>query len=41
MLSFLNKMEEGKLTEHEASVKVGESLVNKYVKPVLPPDSNQ
>ncbi len=39
MLSLLGKMEEGQLTEHEASVKVGETLVNKYVKPVLPQDS--
>ena len=36
MLNLLNEMEEGQLSEHEASVKVGESLVNKYVKPVLP-----
>ena len=36
MLNLLVQMEEGELSEHQASVKVGESLVNKYVKPVLP-----
>ena len=32
-------MEGGELSEHQASVAVGESLVNKYVKPVLPNDN--
>ena len=36
MLNLLIKMEGGELSEHQASVQVGESLVNKYVKPVLP-----
>ena len=39
MLKLLIKMEGGELSEHEASVAVGESLVNKYVKPVLPNDN--
>ena len=40
MLKLLSKMEGGELSEHQASVAVGESLVNKYVKPVLPNDNN-
>lgn len=40
MLKLLIKMEGGELSEHQASVAVGESLVNKYVKPVLPNDNN-
>ena len=35
MLSILKNMEEKKLTEHSASVKVGTILADKYVKPII------
>ena len=36
MLNQKEKMNSNKLTEHDASVKVGTLLVDKYVKPNLP-----
>ena len=41
MLEMLDKIQNNQMSEHDASVKVGESLVNKYVKPVIGSDSNK
>ena len=35
MLQMMTQVESKTVTEHNASVKIGEMLVNKYVKPVL------
>lgn len=35
MLTMLDKMQEGELTQHQASVIVGQKLVNKYVRPQM------
>jgi hypothetical protein len=35
MLTMLDKMQEGELNQHQASVIVGEKLLNKYVRPQL------
>lgn len=35
MLAMLDKMQEGELNQHQASVIVGEKLLNKYVRPQL------
>ena len=35
MLAALDKMGEGRLTQHEASIKVGQRLVDTFVKPQL------
>ena len=38
MLIMLKQMESGSITEHNASVKVGQVLVDKYVKPLIDED---
>ena len=35
MLTMLDKMAEGQLTQHQASIIVGDKLLNKYVRPQL------
>ena len=35
MLNMLRQIEGGDVSEHAASVKVGEVLVDKYVKPLI------
>jgi hypothetical protein len=35
MLTMLDKMQEGELSQHQASVIVGQKLVNKYVRPQM------
>ena len=35
MLQMMKQVESKDVTEHNASVKIGEMLVNKYVKPVI------
>tara|TARA_B100001093_G_scaffold466728_1_gene485349 strand:+ start:308 stop:685 length:378 start_codon:yes stop_codon:yes gene_type:complete len=35
MLQMMKQVESSDVTEHNASVKIGEMLVNKYVKPVI------
>ncbi len=35
MVNMASKVEEDKITQHDASVKVGEKLVDQYVKPSL------
>ncbi len=35
MLTMLDKMSEGELTQHQASIIVGDKLLNKYVRPQL------
>jgi hypothetical protein len=37
MINMLDKMGAGKTTQHQASIKVGQHLMNEYIKPVLPP----
>lgn len=36
MINILKKIGTNELTQHDASVQVGEGLVNEYVKPILP-----
>jgi len=40
MLSAKRLVNNGSMSQHDASVKVGQDLVNKYVIPNLPNDSN-
>jgi hypothetical protein len=40
MINMLDKMGAGHATQHQASIKVGQHLMNEYVKPVLPPANN-
>ena len=40
MINMLDKMGAGHATQHQASIKVGQQLMNEYVKPVLPPVNN-
>jgi len=40
MINMLDKMGAGQATQHQASIKVGQHLMNEYVKPVLPPANN-
>jgi hypothetical protein len=40
MINMLDKMGAGQATQHQASIKVGQHLMNEYIKPVLPPDNN-
>lgn len=40
MLSAKRLVNSGSMSQHDASVKVGQDLVNKYVIPNLPNDSN-
>lgn len=40
MLFLLKKMEGGEMSEHDASVQVGQNLVDEFVKPVLPNDKD-
>jgi hypothetical protein len=40
MINMLDKMGAGQTTQHQASIKVGQHLMNEYVKPVLPPTNN-
>ena len=35
MLSMLDKMAEGNITQHQASIVVGKTLVDKFINPVL------
>lgn len=37
MITMLDKMGAGHTSQHQASIKVGQHLMNEYVKPVLPP----
>ena len=39
MINMLDKMGAGQTTQHQASIKVGQHLMNEYVNPVLPPTS--
>ena len=38
MIMMLKQVEGGNMTEHSASIKVGEVLVDKYVKPLIDED---
>jgi hypothetical protein len=40
MLAMLDRMGEGSLTQHQASVIVGQRLVQTFVKPQIQPNSN-
>tara|TARA_Y100000389_G_scaffold204397_1_gene256704 strand:+ start:219 stop:512 length:294 start_codon:yes stop_codon:yes gene_type:complete len=40
MLSAHRLVSQGKMTQHDASVFMGEQLVDKYVKPSLPPKND-
>ena len=35
MLNMINKVNNNEITEHNASVQIGEKLVNEYVKPMI------
>ena len=37
MINMLDKMGAGKTTQHQASIKVGQHLMDSYITPVLPP----
>jgi len=37
MINLLDKMGSGQTSQHQASIKVGQHLMNQYVNPVLPP----
>ena len=37
MINLLDKMGAGQTSQHQASIKVGQHLMDKYVKPTLPP----
>lgn len=37
MINLLDKMGSGQTSQHQASIKVGQHLMNEYVNPVLPP----
>jgi hypothetical protein len=37
MINMLDKMGAGQTSQHQASIKVGQHLMNEYVNPVLPP----
>jgi hypothetical protein len=39
MINLLDKMGSGQTSQHQASIKVGQHLMNEYVNPVLPPTS--
>lgn len=41
MLTMLDRMSEGKLTQHQASVIIGKKLVDRYVTPQLASTKNQ
>jgi hypothetical protein len=40
MINMLDKMGTGQTSQHQASIKVGQHLMNEYVKPILPPENN-
>ena len=40
MMNMMQKMQDNELTEHDASVQVGQVLVDKYVKPMLEKKDN-
>ena len=37
MINLLDKMGSGQTSQHQASIRVGQHLMNEYVNPVLPP----
>ena len=41
MINLLDKMGSGQTSQHQASIKVGQHLMDKYVKPNLPPAGPQ
>lgn len=40
MMNMMRKIQDGGLSDHDASVQVGQHLVDKYVKPMLNNDKN-
>ena len=41
MINMLDKMGAGRTTQHQASIKVGQHLMDSYITPVLPPPQAQ